>query len=86
MWKKRLGDKFTSSPVYADGHLYVCTQDDGRCFVLTTGREGGKIVATNQLGDPDRKSDQDGCMATPAIAGKALYVRTKRALYRIEKK
>jgi outer membrane protein assembly factor BamB len=86
VWKKRLGDKFTSSPVYADGHLYVCTQDDGRCYVLTTGREGGKVVATNQLGDPDKKSTDDGCMATPAIAGKALYVRTKRALYRIEKK
>jgi outer membrane protein assembly factor BamB len=86
VWRKRLGDKFTSSPIYADGHLYVCTQDDGRCYVLTTGRDGGKIVATNQLGDPDKKSDLDGCMATPAIAGKSLFVRTKRALYRIEKK
>jgi hypothetical protein len=28
----------------------------------------------------------DGCMATPAVAGKALFVRTKTHLYRIEQK
>lgn len=86
VWKQRLGDKFTSSPIHVEGRLYAWTQDDGRCFVLSAGREGGKVVATNQLGDPERRSEQDGCMATPAVAGKAFFVRTKRALYRIEKK
>ncbi len=28
----------------------------------------------------------EGCMATPAIAGKALFIRTKTHLYRIEQK
>jgi outer membrane protein assembly factor BamB len=77
VWTKRLGDKFSSSPVYADGHLYVCDQDAGNCYVLATGRDA-KVVATNKL--------DAGCMATPAIAGKALYIRTKKSLYRIEKK
>jgi outer membrane protein assembly factor BamB len=77
VWTKRLGDKFSSSPVYADGHLYFCGQDTGNCYVLATGRET-KVVATNLL--------DDGCMASPAIAGKALFIRTKQSLYRIEKK
>ena len=34
--------------------------------------------ATNKL--------DEGCMASPAIAGRSLFVRTKKALYRIEKK
>ena len=69
------GSAFTASPVYADGHLYFCDQEGGRCHVLAVGREP-KVVATNKL--------DDGCMATPAIAGKELYVRTKTHLYRIE--
>jgi hypothetical protein len=48
---------------------------DGDAFVLAAGRQA-KVLARNQL--------DDGCMATPAIAGKALYVRTKTHLYRIE--
>ena len=77
VWTKRLGDKFTSSPVYGDGHLYFCDQDAGKCYVLKTGREP-TVVATNKL--------DAGCMASPAIAGKAIFIRTKKSLYRIEKK
>jgi hypothetical protein len=77
VWTKRLGGNFTSSPVYGDGHLYFCGQGDGKCHVLAVGREA-KVVAVNRL--------DAGCMATPAIAGKALFVRTKKSLYRIEKK
>ncbi len=77
VWTKRLGDKFSASPVCADGHLYFCDQDAGNCYVLATGRKP-KVVAVNKL--------DDGCMASPAIAGKALFIRTKKSLYRIEKK
>ncbi len=77
VWTKRLGGNFTSSPVYGDGHLYFCDQESGKCHVLAVGREA-KVVAVNRL--------DAGCMATPAIAGKALFIRTKKSLYRIEKK
>jgi outer membrane protein assembly factor BamB len=77
VWTKRIGDKFTASPVFGDGHLYFCDQEDGKCYVLAVGREA-KVVTVNKL--------DAGCMATPAIAGKSLYVRTKKSLYRIEKK
>src|SRR5581483_12305936 len=39
------------------------------------GREA-KVLSVNRL--------DEGCMASPAVAGKALYVRTKTHLYRIE--
>jgi outer membrane protein assembly factor BamB len=76
VWTKRVGGNFSASPVCADGHLYFFDQD-GKGHVLSTGRNA-KVVATNKLGA--------GCMATPAIAGKALFVRTKTHLYRIEKR
>jgi outer membrane protein assembly factor BamB len=76
VWVKRLGGSFTSSPVCAGGHLY-CFDQEGKSCVLATGRTA-KLEATNHL--------DAGCMATPAIAGKALFLRTKTHLYRIEQK
>lgn len=74
VWQKRLAGDFIASPVAADGRVYFFNRD-GAAFVLAAGREA-KILARNQLAD--------GCMATPAVAGKALFVRTKTHLYRIE--
>jgi outer membrane protein assembly factor BamB len=76
LWTKRLGGNFSSSPVCADGRIYVFDQD-GKGHVLATGRTA-TLIATNRL--------DAGCMATPAIAGKALFVRTKTHLYRMEKR
>jgi len=36
-----------------------------------------KVLATNKL--------DEGCMASPAVVGKAIYLRTRTHLYRIEK-
>ena len=77
VWTQRLGKSFTAGPVYGDGHLYFCEQEEGVCHVMTTGREA-KVVAKNKL--------DDGCMATPAIAGKSLFIRTRTHLYRIDKR
>lgn len=74
VWQQRLAGDFIASPVAAEGRIYLFNRD-GAAFVLAAGREE-KILARNQL--------DDGCMATPAIAGKELYVRTKTHLYRIE--
>jgi outer membrane protein assembly factor BamB len=77
LWRRRLAGKmWYSSPVVADGHLYICDRE-GKCHVLTGEREG-KVVATNAL--------EGGIQATPAVAGKSLYIRTDRYLYRIEQK
>jgi outer membrane protein assembly factor BamB len=74
VWTERVGGKFAASPVYADGRLYFFDQQ-GKGLVLKPGRKL-EILATNTLAN--------GCMASPAVAGKALFVRTKTHLYRIE--
>ena len=76
VWQERLGGSFWASPVYADGRLYFFN-DDGGTTVGEPGRTWKKL-AVNKL--------DDGCMATPAVAGKSLFIRTKTHLYRIEKK
>ena len=49
--------------------------EDGRTTVIEAGREF-KILAQNQL--------DNGFMASPAVAGSALFLRTRTDLYRIE--
>lgn len=76
IWSERLPGKgnHSTSPIYAEGRLYFANEN-GESFVLEAGREF-KVLATNKL--------EAGCMASFAVAGKALFVRTKNALYRIE--
>ncbi len=75
-WRKRLGGNFTASPVLADGRLYFCGEN-GKTTVLAPGQEY-KELAVNSL---------DGSfMASPAVAGKAIFLRTDKHLYRIETK
>ncbi len=74
VWRERMGGNYSASPIHAEGRLY-CFSDDGRTMVIGAGREFKKL-AENKLAD--------GCMASPAVAGKALFVRTKTSLYRIE--
>jgi outer membrane protein assembly factor BamB len=74
VWKKRIGGRYASSPIVADGRVYFCNQD-GLTTVIEPGREY-KLLAANTL--------DDGFMASPAVAGNALYLRTKSHLYRIE--
>ena len=75
LWTERLGGNFSSSPLHADGRIYVGNRE-GATFVLRPGKTY-ELLATNQL---------DGAIyATPAAVGRGLYVRTDKALYRLEK-
>ncbi|MBI5396082.1 MAG: PQQ-binding-like beta-propeller repeat protein [Verrucomicrobia bacterium] len=74
VWRERIGGKYASSPIYADGRLYFFNQQ-GKTTVLKPGRTF-EVLATNTL--------DIGCMASPAVSGKALFLRTKTHLYRIE--
>src|SRR5262249_24313581 len=71
LWQERLGGDFCASPVYAAGHIYVA-DEEGQTHVLAAGSTF-RSVAVNRL--------DAGCMASPAVAGEALYVRTKTHLY-----
>jgi outer membrane protein assembly factor BamB len=75
VWKERIGSDYAASPIYANGHIYFFDAV-GKCRVIKPG-DKFQPVAENELGD--------GCMASPAVVGNALVVRTKTHLYRIEK-
>lgn len=74
VWKERIGGNYMASPVYADGRIY-CPGVQGKTTVLKPGRSP-EILATNRL--------DAGFMASPAVQGRALFLRTKTHLYRVE--
>jgi outer membrane protein assembly factor BamB len=74
VWTGRIGGTHSASPVAADGRVYFF-DEEGKTTVIDAGRTF-KVLAENQLGD--------GFMASPAIAGKAFYLRSRTHLYRVE--
>lgn len=71
VWQERLGGAFSASPVYAAGKVYF-PDEDGRTHVLAAGRDF-RVAAANRL--------DAGCMASPAVAGDAIFLRTKTHVY-----
>jgi len=76
VWQKRIGGEYSASPVYADGKIWLFSEE-GKTTVLRTGRRF-EVLAENQL--------DEGFLASPAVVGRAFYLRTRTHLYRIEKK
>jgi outer membrane protein assembly factor BamB len=74
-WVERLGGDFWASPTFADGKIYILGAS-GKSYTLAPGKQY-KLLAESQL---------DGRqMASPAMCGSAIYLRTHTHLYRIEK-
>jgi len=74
LWQERLGGEFAASLLHADDRVY-CFNQQGKTTVLKPARTF-EVLARNEL--------PDGFMASPAVDGKALILRTKTCLYRIE--
>ncbi len=74
VYKERLGSDFAASPILAGDRLYFFDAR-GSAKVVQAGADF-RVLATNTL--------DAGCMASPAVVGNALIVRTKTHLYRIE--
>ena len=74
VWSKKMKGKFHSSPVYADGHVYF-NSTRGISYVMKAGSKMEQ-VAENRL--------EGEIWATPAISGKALFMRTSKYLYKIQ--
>jgi outer membrane protein assembly factor BamB len=74
VWQNRVGGTFSASPIHAAGRIYMF-DEDGKTTVIEAGREY-KVLAENQL--------DNGFMASPAVAGNALFVRTRKDMYRIQ--
>jgi outer membrane protein assembly factor BamB len=64
---------FTASPWAYNGHVFVLSEE-GDTFVIEAGSEY-RLVQTNSL--------DDFSMATPAIVGDRLLIRTQHRLYSI---
>ena len=76
VYRQRLphaGSGFSASPVASDGRLFL-SSEDGDVFVVTAGPRF-ELVATNAMHEP--------LMATPAIAGSLLLIRTEKQLVAI---
>ena len=74
VWKERIGGDFSASPLYADGRIYFFNER-GKSVVIKPGRTF-QVLAENSL--------PAGFMASPAVTGKSLILRTKTHLYRVE--
>jgi outer membrane protein assembly factor BamB len=72
------GRAFTSSPWAYNGKVF-CLNEDGVTFVLKAG-DRFQVLHTNSL------ADDDMCMATPALAGDRLLIRTSARIYCIQSK
>jgi outer membrane protein assembly factor BamB len=66
LWQERTGGVFTASPVAGDGKVYLLSED-GQTIVLAAGRNP-RVLARNRL---DARQ-----LASPAISGGRLFIRT----------
>lgn len=73
---ERNRNAYSSSPIVADGKLYI-TREDGKTFVLSAGDEF-KVLGENELAG-------EFTVATPVFADGRIYIRTLDNLYCIGK-
>jgi outer membrane protein assembly factor BamB len=74
IWQERVGGNYSASPIAAEGRIYVFSEE-GKTTVFEAGREF-RVLAENRL--------DDGFMASPAVAGRSLILRTRSSVYRVE--
>ena len=75
VWQKRVTKEFAASPIFADGKIYLFGTS-GEVFTILPAREY-KLLHKSKLGD--------GFMASPAVVGNDLILRSKSDLYLIRK-
>lgn len=75
VFQERIGGVYSASPVAADGKVYLLSED-GETIVLSAGRTPS-ILSRNKL---DARQ-----LASPAIAGGRLFIRSDDVLYAIGK-
>ena len=69
-----MGGNYSASPLFSDGRIYWFSEQ-GKITVIKPGRKL-EVLAENQF--------PAGFMASPAVSGKSLILRTKTHVYRIE--
>ena len=74
-WRARLGGNYSASPIYADGRIYFLSEE-GVSVIIAPGQQF-KHLATNQL--------EGRTLASMAVAGGSIFIRSETHLYRIAK-
>jgi hypothetical protein len=74
-WSENLKGKFHSSPLYANGHIYV-SSTRGETLVYKAGPEPERISKNALKGE---------IWATPSLVDNSILIRTSEFLYRIER-
>ncbi|TWT95747.1 PQQ-binding-like beta-propeller repeat protein [Neorhodopirellula pilleata] len=74
VYKKRVGGNFSASPILVNNKIFY-TNESGVTTVIATGRQY-EVLAENDLGERT--------LASAAVDGNALIMRTADAIYRIE--
>jgi outer membrane protein assembly factor BamB len=74
VYKERLKGAFSASPVGGDGKVY-CLNETGVCTVIKADADTLDVLATNEL--------EGETLATPAISGRLIFIRTDKMLYAI---
>ena len=75
VFQERIGGVYSASPVAADGKIYLVSED-GETIVVAAGRTP-TILSRNRLNARQ--------LASPAVAGGRLFIRSDDALYAIGK-
>lgn len=74
-WQQHLSGNYSASPLLADGKIYI-TDETGLTTVIEPSKTYRRL-ATNEL--------EGDTLASLAVSGKAIFLRTGTHLYRIEK-
>ena len=77
LWTEKLGTIQKSSPVLADGKLYVGTEN-GKFYIIRPHPDKAEILDSDQLGTED---NPEAIIAAPAVARGRVYVATMAAMY-----
>jgi outer membrane protein assembly factor BamB len=82
LWLQNLGTIQKASPVFADGKLYVGTEN-GKFFILKPGPTGAQVLDEDQLGTEARP---EAIIASVAVSNGRVFVVSDSNLYCIGKK
>jgi outer membrane protein assembly factor BamB len=75
LWKKRIGGNYSASPIYADGRIYFVSEE-GKATIIQASAQF-RTLSTNNL--------EGRFLASPAISGNALFLRTDEYLYCVQR-
>ncbi|MBI4908817.1 MAG: PQQ-binding-like beta-propeller repeat protein [Acidobacteria bacterium] len=81
LWKQNLGTIQKATPVYADGKLYVGTEN-GKFFIIRPRNDKAEILSEVELG----AGGEEQIIASAAVSRGRIYFISTKAIYAIGKK